>query len=81
MRCPFRINTREHRMGDYTNVVQNFAECHREECPFYFHDSNLNLEFCDRATETYMKMLSCEKYDKFLDDPMREIILEGENND
>ena len=72
MRCPFRINTREHKMGDYTNVVQNFAECHREECPFYFHDSNLNLEFCDRATETYVKMMG---------NPMREIILEGENND
>jgi hypothetical protein len=31
MKCPYRKEI--HTMGDWT--VENFAECYKEECPFY----------------------------------------------
>lgn len=31
MKCPFRKEI--HTMGDW--VVENFAECYKEECPFF----------------------------------------------
>ena len=31
MKCPFRKEV--HTMGDW--VVENFAECYKEECPFF----------------------------------------------